>query len=225
MRGRDEGLPSWPSPHLARRLPASSRPLPQAGEGGAVRHDPPARLARKAHRGRQRHVLTPAAAVRIHRPAAGARQSLRVHRGREIAQRGAGPCAVRGSARPRQDDACADHVARTRRQFPRDVGAGHRQGRRSRGAADQSRRARRSVHRRDPPAQPGGRGNPLSGDGGFPARPHHRRGTGGALGAHRSREVHADRRDDALGPSDDAAARPFRHSGAARISTPWKNST
>ena len=46
--------------------------------------------------------------------------------------------------------------------------------------------ARRAVHRRDPPAQSGGRGNPLSGDGGFPARPDHRRGPGGALGEDRS---------------------------------------
>ena len=46
--------------------------------------------------------------------------------------------------------------------------------------------ARRAVHRRDSPAQSGGRGNPLSGDGGFPARPHHRRGAGGALGEDRS---------------------------------------
>ena len=78
-------------------------------------------------------------------------------------------------------------VARTRRQLPRHLRAGDRQGRRSRGAAHQSRRARRAVHRRDPPAQSGGRGNPLSGDGGFPARPHHRRGAGGALGEDRSR--------------------------------------
>jgi antitoxin PrlF len=64
-------------------------------------------------------------------------------------------------------------------------GAGDRQGRRSGGDPDQSRRSRRAVHRRDPPAQPGGRGNPLPGDGGFPARPRHRRGTGGALGEDR----------------------------------------
>ena len=65
-------------------------------------------------------------------------------------------------------------------------GPGDRQGRRSRGAAHQSRAARRAVHRRDPPAQSGGGGNPLSGDGGLPARPHHRRGAGGALGQDRS---------------------------------------
>ena len=84
-------------------------------------------------------------------------------------------------------------------------GPGDRARRRSRGAADQSAAARRAVHRRDPSPEPGGRGDPLSGDGGFPARPHHRRRAGGALGAHRSAALHADRRDDALGPDHQAA--------------------
>ncbi len=101
----------------------------------------------------------------------------------QAAQRGARPCAVRRPAGPRQDHACPDRRARARGQFPRHLGAGHRQGRRPRGAPDQSRGARRPLHRRDPPAQSGGRGDPLSGDGGLPARPHHRRGAGGALGA------------------------------------------
>ena len=72
--------------------------------------------------------------------------------------------------------------------------------------------ARRAVHRRNPPAQSGGGGNSLSGDGGFPARSHHRRGTGGALGEDRPRQIHPRRRDDPRRPADDAAARPFRHS-------------
>ena len=96
-------------------------------------------------------------------------------------------------------------------------GPGHRQGRRPRGAAHQSRRARRPLHRRDPPAVAGGRGNPLSGDGGFPARPHHRRRAGGAVGQDRPRAVHAGRRDDAPRPPDDAAPRPLRHSGPAQL--------
>ena len=69
------------------------------------------------------------------------------------------------------------------------------------------------IHR----LNPGDRGDPLSGDGGFPARSHHRRGAGGALGQDRPREVHADRRDDARGPADDAAARPFRHSDPPQL--------
>ena len=91
----------------------------------------------------------------------------------------------------------------------------HRQGRRSGGAAHQSGRARRAVHRRNPSAQPVGRGNPLSGDGGFPARPDHRRGTGGALGEDRPGEVHPGRRHHPRRPADHAAARPLRHSRSA----------
>ena len=53
--------------------------------------------------------------------------------------------------------------------------------------------ARRALHRRDPPAEPGGRGDPLSGAGGLPARPGHRRGAGGADGADRAAAVHAGR--------------------------------
>ena len=102
-------------------------------------------------------------------------------------------------------------------EFPRDLGPGDRQGGRSRGAAHQSRRPRRAVHRRDPPAQSGGRGNPLSGDGGLPARPDHRRGARGALGAHRSRPLHADRRDHPHRPADHAAAGSLRHSHPARV--------
>ena len=62
--------------------------------------------------------------------------------------------------------------------------------------------ARRAVHRRDPPPQSGGRGDPLSGDGGLPARPDDRRGAGGALGAHRPAALHPGRRHHALGPAD-----------------------
>ena len=40
-------------------------------------------------------------------------------------------------------------------------------------------------------------------------------GPGGALGQDRSRQIHAGRRDHPRRPSDQSAARPFRHSGAA----------
>ena len=103
--------------------------------------------------------------------------------------------------------------------LPRDLGPGDPARRRSRRAPHQSRAARRAVHRRDPPPRAGGRGDPLSGDGGFPARSHHRRGAGGALGADRSAAFHAGRRDHALGPHHPAAARALRHSAAAWCST------
>ena len=158
-----------------------------------------------------------AVARRVHRPGGGARQPESVRRGRQGPRRGARPCALRRPAGTRQDDAGADHGARARRQFPLDLGAGHRQGRRSRGTAHQPRGPRRPLHRRDPPAQSGGRGNPLSGDGGLPARPDHRRGAGGAFGQDRPGQIHAGRRDDAARPADQPAARPFRHPGQAEL--------
>ena len=172
---------------------------------------------RRKTRRRRRRLAAPAAAGRIHRPGKGARQSARVHRGRARAQGSARPRAVRRPARPRQDHAGADRGARIGRQLPRHLRPGDRQGRRSRRAAHQSRAARRAVHRRDPPAQSGGRGNPLSGDGGLPARSHHRRGAGGALGEDRSCAVHAGRRHHARRAAHQSAARPLRHSGAAEF--------
>ena len=158
--------------------------------------------------------LDPAAALsrRLRRAAAGARQSQGVHRQRQVARRGARPRAVLRPARPRQDDARADRGARIGRRLPLDLRPGDRQGRRPRRHPHQSRGARRSLHRRDPPAQPGGRGNPLSGDGGFPARSRHRRGAGGALGQDRPVEFHAGRRHHPRRPAHHAAARPLRHS-------------
>ena len=112
----------------------------------------------------------------------------------------------------------AQIVAReTGRRVPRHLRPGDPARRRPRGAAHQPAAARRPVHRRDPPADAGGRGNPLSGDGGFSARPDHRRGAGGALGADRPAALHPGRRDDALGPDHPAAARALRHPAAPRL--------
>ena len=155
----------------------------------------------------------PAAAGRFRRPGTGARQSRRLHRGRARAQGSARPCAVLRAAGPGQDHAGADRGARTGRQFPRHLRAGDRQGGRSRRDAHQSRAARCSVHRRNPPAQSGGRGNPLSGDGGFRARSRHRRRAGGAFGEDRSCAVHAGRRHHARRPASPipcATASAFR---------------
>ena len=122
-----------------------------------------------------------------------------------------------GPPGPRQDHAGADRRARARRRLSRHVRPRDRKGRRSRRAAHQSRRARRAVHRRNPSPQPGGGRGALSRDGGFSARPHHRRGTGGALGKNRAGEIHPCRRHHARGPLDQSAARPFWHSGAAEF--------
>ena len=108
--------------------------------------------------------------------AAGARKSLGLHPGGARARRSARPCAVFRAAGPRQDHAGADRGARAGRQFPLHLGAGAGQGRRSGRHPHQSRAARRALHRRDPPPQSGGRGNSLSGDGGFRTRSRDRRG-------------------------------------------------
>ena len=178
---------------------------------------PPVRIVSAEKRPEDDAGAPAADARRFRRPGGGAGQSQGVHRIGQDAQRSARPRAVRRPAGPRQDDAGADRRARARRQFPRHLRAGDRQGRRPRRAAHQPRAARRAVHRRDPSAQPGGRGNPLSGDGGFPARPDHRRRAGGALGQDRPGEVHPDRRDDPRRPADDAVARPLRHSDPAQF--------
>ena len=82
---------------------------------------------------------------------------------------------------------------------------------RSRSAPHQSRAPGRALHRRDPPPQSRGRGNPLSRDGGLRARSDHRRGAVGALGQDHARAVHARRRHDAHGSPHHAAARSLRH--------------
>ncbi len=130
---------------------------------------------------------------------------------------GDGPRAVLRPAGARQDHAGADRRARDGGRVPRHLGPGDRARRRPRRAADQPRAARRVVHRRDPPAQSGGRGSALPGDGRPRARPDHRRRALGALGADRPAAVHADRCDHAPGSADHPAARPLRHPGAAPV--------
>ena len=77
--------------------------------------------------------------------------------------------------------------------------------------------ARRALRRRDPPAEPRGRGDPLPGARGLPARHRRRPGAGGADAHARPAAVHARRRDDAHRPADDAAARPLRDDVPARL--------
>ena len=161
--------------------------------------------------------LRPQYARRFHRPGRGAGQPAGVHRKRAPARRGDGPRAVSRPAGPRQDHAGADHGARAGGEVPHDLRAGAGQGRRSRRDPDQSRAQRRAVHRRDPPAEPGGRGGALPGAGGFRARPGDRRGAGRAHRADRAAALHAGRRHHAARAADHAAARPVRHPDAAAI--------
>ena len=169
--------------------------------------------------------LRPKTPRRVHRPAGGARESAGVRHRREEPRRGARPCAAPRPAGARQDHARRNPRARDGRRLPRHLGPGDRQVGRPRRAAHQPRGRRRPVHRRDPPPQSGGRGGALSGDGGPRARPDDRRGPVGALGPDRPAALHPDRRDHAAGPADDAAPRPLRDSGAARISTRSRSSS
>ena len=71
------------------------------------------------------------------------------------------------------------------------------------------------IHR----LSPRGRGDPLPGARGLPARHRRRPGAGGADAHARPAAVHAHRRDHADRPADDAAARPLRDDLPARATT------
>jgi holliday junction DNA helicase RuvB len=132
-----------------------------------------------------------------------------LHRKRAAPGRGDGPHAVPRAAGPGQDDARPDHRARARRGVPDDLGAGAGEGGRPRRDPDEPRTARRPLHRRDPPAEPGGRGGALPRARGFRARPRDRRGAGGADGADRAPALHAGGGHDAARAPDDAARDRF----------------
>ena len=102
----------------------------------------------------------------------------RLHPRRARARRAARPHPVLRPAGPRQDLARARRRARARRAAPHDERPRDRAPGRPRGAALEPRGRRRAVHRRDPPARARRRGDPLSRDGGLPARPPDRRGPG-----------------------------------------------
>ena len=85
--------------------------------------------------------------------------------------------ARRASARPRSSHIIAHELGVNLRQTSGPVL--ERAGR-PRGAPHQPRAERRAVHRRDPPAVAGRRGDPLSGARGLPDRHHDRRRPGGA---------------------------------------------
>ena len=81
----------------------------------------------------------------------------------------------------------------------------------------QARRGRRAVHRRDPPAVAGRRGDPVSGDGGLPARHRRRQGPGGVEHPPDAAAVHARRRHHPHRHDHRAAARPLRARRPARL--------
>ena len=87
-------------------------------------------------------------------------------------------------------------------------GPGHRAGRGPGRHPHLARRARRPLHRRDPPAQPGGRGDPVPGDGGLRPRRHDREGALGPVAAARP-----------CGPSRSSGRRRAPAASAGRCAT------
>ena len=119
--------------------------------------------------------------------------------------------------RARQDEPRVHRPRGARRRHPHGRRPCARAQGRHRRDPHRARAARRPLRRRDPPAQPRDRGDPLSGARGLPPRHRRRAGRGGAHADARPAAVHAHRRDDAHGPAHDAAARPLRHDVPARL--------
>ena len=160
---------------------------------------------------------SPQAARGVRRTAGGGRADGDIHRGGPPPGRGSRPPPHIRTAWSRQDDSGARRRERDAGRPAPDRGARSRALRRPRGAADQPGAARRAVHRRDAPAEPGGRGDSLPRDGGLPDRHRHRRGPGGSLDQARSAAVHPRGRDHARRNADVAVARPVRHRPATRV--------
>ena len=147
-----------------------------------------------------------------------AREQLEIFIGAaQEARRGAGPCAAVRPAGAGQDDAEPHHRQRAGRQPAPDLGPGAGKAQGPGRDPDQPRAQRRALHRRDPPPEPGGRGNPLPGAGGLPDRHHDRRGPGRALDQARPAALHAGGRHHARRHADQPAARPLRHRRAAGV--------
>ena len=145
-----------------------------------------------------------------------------LHPGRPRPRRGARPRAAARPARPRQDHAGADRRPRARRRLPRHLRPGDPARRRPCRHPDQPSAAGCPVHRRNPPPAAGDRGSALPGDGGLPARPHHRRRPGRAQRAHRPAAFHPGRRHHPRRPAGHAAARPLRHPAAPDLLHPGR---
>ena len=187
-----------------------------AGDDRRPDADPRGRPPRRGRPGRRADAPT-AQPRRIRRPARGQGQPVGPARGGAGQGRGGRSRPPLRPARARQDDPRDDHRPRARRQRPLHVRAGDRAGRGPGRDPDRARRARRPVHRRDPPAQPGGRGDPLPGDGGLRPRRDDRQGALGAVAPADPQAVHDRRRDDPGGTHLEPAPRPLRGDLPARL--------
>ncbi len=174
-----------------------------------------ATASRRRTRGRGRSAAP--RARRVHRPARAQGAPHDRARGGTQAEPDRRPPPVRRAARTRQDHAGRHRRHRDGRPPARHVRAGVRARRRSRRDPHQARRRRRAVHRRDPSPVAGGRGDPVSGDGGLPDRHRRGQGTGGLEHPADDGAVHARRRHHPHRHDHGPAARPVRPRGAARL--------
>ena len=134
---------------------------------------------------------------------------LVLHR-REDARRHPRPRPAVRPARAGQDQHGDDHRRRTGLLAAADVGPGAGTRRRPGRDAQQPRRGRRAVHRRDPPHRPAGRGDALPRDGGLPGRRRRRQGSGRHVDSAGGRTVHPGRGHHAVRCAHRPAARPVR---------------
>ena len=190
----------------------------RAGAAGAP-HERAVPRARAAARGRGARALAPpAAARRLRRPGARSRSSSRSRSTRRKA-RGEALDHVLLVGPPGLGKTSLAYIIREELGVGIRTVAGPALERKGDMAAilTGARGARRPLRRRDPPAEPRRRGDPLPGARGLPARHRRRPGPGRADADARPAAVHARRRDDAHRPADDAAPRPLRDDVPARL--------
>ena len=128
-----------------------------------------------------------------------------------------GPHPVLRTARAGQDHPGHAHGPGDGGPAPHHLGAGAGEAGRPRRPAHLARAGRHAVHRRDPPAEAGAGGVPLSRHGGLPDRRADRGGAQRPDHPDDTGAVHPDRRHHPLRPAHPADAGPVRHRGAARL--------
>ena len=133
---------------------------------------------------------------RVRRPGHDQGQPQDLHRGREEEGRAPRPRPPLRAAGTGQDEPGLPHRQGDGRRHQADGRAGHRADGRPLGHPDQPPDEGGPVHRRDPPAPPLGRGDPLLGHGGLQPGHRHRPGPERPKPQAQDQEVHPHRRDD-----------------------------
>ena len=172
--------------------------------------------------------LRPQAPRRLRQPASGDRPARGLHRGRAAPRRAARPRPARRA--PGLGKTSLAHIIAAELEVPlvADGGPGARAQGRRRQLPDDARARHRLLRRRDPPPQPGDRGDALPGDGGPQAARRPRPGRRRPHRHARSARLHARRRDHPSGPADarrcaTASASPIASSTTSRAT--WRRSS